>query len=537
MASGSLRDNFINENLPPQADWPLLDFSRMDIEYPEYLNAAAELIDKMALGPAGEKTAILYPGGSWTYRELLRVSNRIANYLKDGLGLIPGNRVLLRGPNTPMLAACWLAVLKAGGTCVTTMPLLRSRELGFMIDKAKVQFALCDARFMEEMTEAGKDRPSLKKIVAFNSDAKDSLEALSEKLSSDFINVETRADEPALLAFTSGTTGNPKATVHFHRDILVICDCFPRSVLKPNKDDIFCGTPPFAFTFGLGALLLFPMRVGASTLLLEKASPEELLAAIAQYKATICFTAPTGYRAMVEHAPKYDLKSLKKCVSAGETLPKATFDAWEKAVGIKIIDGIGATEMLHIFISAGGDDIRPGATGKVLPQYEARIADKNGETVARNTIGLLAVRGPTGCRYFDDPERQRGYVKNGWNYTGDAYLEDDQGYFWFQARADDMIISGGYNISGPEVENSLLRHSAVKECGVIGEPDELRGQVVKAFVVLKEGSSPSESLTKELQDFVKSDIAPYKYPRAIEFVPSLPRTETGKLQRFRLRGK
>lgn len=537
MTSLPAKDEFVKENLPPKELWPLLDFSRMDVEYPQHLNAAAELLDKNAFGPDGDRVAIRWPGGSWTYRDLLSAANKAANYLADELGLKPGNRVLLRGPNTPMLAACWFAVLKAGGICVTTMPLLRSRELSFMIEKAKVQFALCDERFLEELCDAGREKSSLRRIIAFNSNAGDSLEALSENLSADFKNVETSAEDPALLAFTSGTTGNPKATVHFHRDILVICDSFPRTVLKPDKNDIFCGTPPFAFTFGLGALLLFPMRVGASTLLLEKASPDELLAAIAEHKATVCFTSPTGYRGMLEYVPKYDLRSLKKCVSAGETLPKATFDAWREATGIKIIDGIGATEMLHIFISAGGDEIKPGSTGKVLPQYEAKVVDAEGKDVPPNTVGLLAVRGPTGCRYFDDLERQKNYVRDGWNYTGDAYLVDEHGYFWYQARADDMIISGGYNISGPEVENSVLRHASVKECGVVGSPDELRGQVVKAFVVLKDGSIPSEALAKEIQDFVKADIAPYKYPRLVEFVGTLPRTETGKLQRFRLREK
>jgi 2-aminobenzoate-CoA ligase len=427
-------------------------------------------------------------------------------------------------------------VLKAGGVVVCTMPLLRARELGYLIDKAQIALALCDSRVARELEQAAASTPTLSRIVEFGTDAVGSLDTLMRSRPGSFTNVSTAADDVALIAFTSGTTGQAKGTMHFHRDVLAICDLFPRHVLRPSRDDIFCGSPPLAFTFGLGGLLLFPMRIGASTVLLEQATPPQLLQGIQDFRATVCFTAPTAYRAMAASVAGVDLSSLKKCVSAGEHLPAATFEKWRAATGLKIIDGIGSTEMLHIFISASGDDIRPGSTGRAVPGYRARIIDADGNDVAPGTIGHLAVQGATGCRYLDDTERQRAYVKNGWNLPGDSYRMDEEGYFWYQARTDDLIVSSGYKISGPEVENALLDHPAVSECGVVGIPDEERGCIVKAFVVLRSGITASEAMMKELQDFVKSQIAPYKYPRSIEFVSALPRTETGKLQRFRLRG-
>jgi 2-aminobenzoate-CoA ligase len=453
---------------------------------------------------------------------------------------VPGNRVLLRGPNNPMMAACWFAVLKAGAVVVCTMPLLRVRELTFIADKAQIRLALCDTRFAADceqaMSTTGNGFPREgARVIHFHSAADGSLESLMRGKPTTFENCDTAAEDTALIAFTSGTTGQGKGTLHFHRDVLACCDCFPPYILKPAPDDIFCGSPPFAFTYGLGGILLFPMRIGASALLLEQAAPPQLLQGIQDFKATVCFTAPTAYRAMAPLVKGFDIASLKKCVSAGETLPRPTFELWEKATGLKIIDGIGSTEMLHIFISASGDDIRPGSTGRPVPGYEAKLIDDDGNDLPVGEIGRLAVRGPTGCRYLDNLERQRGYVQNGWNLTGDSYVMDADGYFWYQARTDDMIISAGHNISGPEVEAVLLDHPKVAECGVIGAPDEERGQIIKAYVVLRAGFEPGPERVKELQDFVKSEIAPYKYPRAIEFVETLPRTETGKLQRFRLR--
>ncbi|HEV2130476.1 MAG TPA: AMP-binding protein [Longimicrobiaceae bacterium] len=530
------RDSFARDHLPPRELWPEIDYSGIpELAYPPRLNAAVELLDRMAEGEAGERTAILFPDGHWTYHQLLEHANRIAHVLRDDLGVVPGNRVLLRGPNNPMLAACWFAVLKVGGIAVATMPLLRARELAYIAEKAQIRLALTDMRIAAELELAATVAPVLERVVSFNTFTIDSLEVLMQDKPTEFANVYTAADDVALIAFTSGTTGQAKGTMHFHRDLLAICDCFPKYVLRPEPDDIFCGSPPLAFTFGLGGLLLFPMRIGAATLLLEQAPPQELLRGIEQHGATICFTAPTAYRAMTEMAADYDLSSLRKCVSAGETLPLPTFEAWREATGIKIIDGIGATEMLHIFISSPEEEIRPGSTGRVVPGYRAAVVDMQGNELPPGTVGRLAVKGPTGCRYLDDPERQEGYVQNGWNLTGDAYVRDEEGYFWYQARTDDMIVSAGYNISGPEVENVLLDHPAVAECGVVGAPDEERGQVVKAFVVLREGHPPGEAMVSELQEFVKSEIAPYKYPRQVEFVESLPRTQTGKLQRFRLR--
>ena len=551
------RDPFCRAALPPRELWPEMRYDTLpELAYPARLNSAAELLDRRVAEGDGERIAIHYPGGRWTYRQLLATSNRIAHALVDDLGVVPGNRVLLRGPNTPMLAACWFAVLKAGGVAVTTMPLLRVRELTFIADKAQIRLALTDAgvaldceRAMRA-TAAGEPRSGARVVrflgaggggdtvaasAALAPAGGDSLDDLARDKPADFANCDTAAGDVAFIAFTSGTTGQGKGTMHFHRDVLAASDCFPRHVLRPRRDDIFCGSPPLAFTYGLGGLLLFPLRIGASTLLLDQSAPLQLLQGIEDHHATVCFTAPTAYRAMCGAVADYDLSSLRECVSAGETLPLSTFESWLRATGIKIIDGIGSTELLHMFISSAGDDIRPGATGRVIPGYEAKVVDDAGRTVPPGTVGRLAVRGPTGCRYLDNVERQQLYVQDGWNFTGDSYLQDEDAYFWYQARTDDMIISAGHNISGPEIEAVLLEHPKVQECGVVGLPDPERGQVVTAFVVLTPGSHPGPVTAKDLQDFVKAEIAPYKYPRRIEFRDSLPRTATGKLQRFRLR--
>lgn len=534
-------DTFCRDSLPPPELMPHMDYGVLpELAYPDRLNAAVELLDKRVAAGDGDRTVFHFHGGHWTYRQLLETANRIAHVLVEDLGVVPGNRVLLRGPNNPMMAACWFAVLKAGGVAVATMPLLRVRELTYIAGKAKIRLALTDARVAGDC-EAAMTTVEDGLAVHFNSgqpgslESSGSLEAMMEGKPATFDNCDTAADDTAFLAFTSGTTGQAKGTIHFHRDVLAACDCFPPHVVKAEPDDIFCGSPPLAFTFGLGGLLLFPLRIGASTLLLEQGSPPQLLQGIQDHRATVVFTAPTAYRAMTDMVKEFDISSLRKCVSAGETLPKATFEKWKEATGLAIIDGIGSTEMLHMFISSSGADIRPGATGKVVPGYEARVIDDAGNEVPPGTIGHLAVRGPTGCRYLDNLERQRIYVRNGWNLPGDSYIMDADGYFWYQARTDDLIVSAGHKVSGPEVEAVLLEHPAVAECGVVAAPDESRGFIVKAYLVLRPGFAPGQELAKELQDFVKAEIAPYKYPRAIEFLESLPRTETGKLQRFRLR--
>ncbi|HYH40028.1 MAG TPA: AMP-binding protein [Azospirillum sp.] len=525
-------DTFARDNLPPRALWPDIRFDLPELHYPARLNCGVELLDRMVAGGFADRPCVLSPTERWTYADLLDKANRIARVLTEDMGLVPGNRVLLRSANAPMMVACWFAVMKAGGIAVSTMPLLRAKELCTIIDKARVTHALCAAPLADEMEVARPKCPTLRHLAYFGTDDADGLEARMRAKGTDFANVDTAADDVCLIAFTSGTTGVPKGTMHFHRDVMAISDCFPRSTLKPEPDDLFCGSPPLAFTFGLGGLVIFPMRVGASTLLLPAASPPVLLAeAIERHRASVCFTSPTGYRAMLPLLPGHDISSLRKCVSAGETLPLPTWQAFYDATGIRIIDGLGSTEMLHIFIATAGDDIRPGATGKPIPGYEARIVDAEGNPLPPGEPGRLAVRGPTGCRYLADP-RQTTYVENGWNITGDAYVMDEDGYFWFQARNDDMIISSGYNIAGPEVEEALLAHPDVAECAVIGAPDPDRGAIVKAFVVPRPGA-PRD--VKALQDFVKQTIAPYKYPRAVEFIDSLPRTETGKVQRFKLR--
>ena len=531
-------DTFARDNLPPPDDWP--DFTS-PLSYPARLNCAAELLDTMATGPHGDRPALHFEGRTITYRALLAETNRIAHVLVDDLSVIPGNRILLRGPNNPMLVAAWFAVLKAGAIAVATMPLLRARELTYVMTKARVTVALCDGRFADEMQAAAaqvraSDAGIHPRVCCFHAgDHPDTLEAMSAGKPETFANVATASDDVALIAFTSGSTGRAKGTMHFHRDVLTICDCFSAHILQPGPDDVFCGTPPLGFTFALGGLVLFPFRVGASTVLIEQPSPNGLLDAIQHYRVSILFTAPTMYRRLTSMVGDYDLTSLRKCVSAGETLPVPTYHAWLEATGIKLIDGIGATEMLHIFISAAGDDIRPGATGKPVFGYEARVVDDEGKPLPPGSVGRLAVRGPTGCRYLDDRERQRTYVQHGWNLTGDVYRMDADGYFYYQARADDMIISSGYNIAGPEVENVLREHPKVQECAVVGLPDAARGHIVTAFVVLRDPADAKPETISELQNFVKAEIAPYKYPRAVEFVTALPYTETGKLQRFRLR--
>ncbi len=530
------RDTFARDHLPPKEDWPEMDYSVLPelARYPERMNCAALLLDAQA-ARYPDRPVLHYEGTVWTYAELLDKANRIAHVLTRDLGIVPGNRVLLRAPNNPMYVACWFAVMKAGAVAVATMPLYRSRELVHMVETAKIGVALCDWRLREEMEATLEKAPHLRRAVYFGGPGEGSLEALMAASPPTFATVDTAADDVCLIAFTSGTTGPAKGCMHFHRDILAIGDTFNRHVLKPTKEDVFTGSPPIAFTFGMGALVTFPMQVGASTVLVEQFTPEKMLETIARKRISVLFTAPTAYRAMTPLAPDHDLSSLKKCVSAGETLPLPIWNGWFEKTGVRIIDGIGSTEMLHIFIACAGDDIRPGATGRPVPGYEAKVVDEAGREVPRGTIGHLAVKGPTGCRYLDNPERQAAYVAAGWNFTGDSYRQDEDGYFWYQARTDDMIVSAGYNISGPEVEAVLLDHPKVQECAVVGAPDPERGQVVKAYVVARNAAEAGPALARELQDYVKAQIAPYKYPRAVEFIAALPRTQTGKVQRFTLR--
>jgi 2-aminobenzoate-CoA ligase len=524
-------DTFCRDSLPAAGQWPDIEFTLPELHYPDRLNAADELLSPTLEAGGADRRCLVSPDETWTYGDVARRAAQIAGVLTEDLGLVPGNRVLLRGPNNPWLAACWLGVLKAGGVAVATMPMLRAAELTSICDIAQVRLALCDHRLTGELEAAAV--PGMR-VVTFGAADQSDLTVLAAAKPAQFASVQTAADDVAMIAFTSGTTGRPKAAMHFHRDLLASADTFSAHVLKPVPDDLFAGTPPLAFTFGLGALLLFPLRAGAATLLLEKATPAELADHIAAHGVTVLSTAPTAYRAMLAAGKAEQLRGLRRPVSAGETLPASTWQAFYEGTGVKIIDGIGSTEMLHIFIAAADDDIRPGATGTAVPGYTAAVVDQEGKPVPDGEAGRLAVKGPTGCRYLSD-ERQRSYVRNGWNLTGDTYIRDANGYFWYQARSDDMIISGGYNIAGPEIEEVLLSHPDVAECGVVGIPDEARGQIVKAFVVLAAGAVGDQAKARELQDLVKRQIAPYKYPRAVEFVSALPRTNTGKLQRFRLR--
>ena len=529
-------DTFARDHLPPPGQQPEFLFELPELQFPAQLNCATALLDRHVREGRGDRVCIRAPGLSWTYAELQRRADAIAQVLVQDMGLQPGNRVLLRAPNNPMLAACWFAVMKAGGIAVATMPMLRAKELGQIIGIARVSHALCDASLADELQQAAAQHPVLREVRCFAGDgrgtAPDGLEAAMARHPEPFANVDTAADDTCLIGFTSGTTGVPKGTMHFHRDVMAVCACWPPHVLRATEDDVFIGSPPLAFTFGLGGLVLFPFSIGASTVLLEKAGPPQLLQAIQDFGATVLFTAPTSYRVLAPQGQLLRGTKLRKCVSAGEALPAATRALWREATGIELIDGIGATEMLHIFISADEAHARPGATGTVVPGYRAEVVDAEGRPVV-GQVGKLRVKGPTGCRYLAD-ERQKVYVQGGWNVTGDAYLQDADGYFHYHARTDDMIVSAGYNIASPEVEDALMQHPAVAECGVVGAADAERGQIVKAYVVLRPGHTGDEALARTLQDFVKQTIAPYKYPRAIAFVTQLPRTPTGKLQRFRL---
>jgi len=527
-------DTFARDKLPLADEMP--DFLLQGFEYPERLNVAVELTDRMVAKGFGDRTALIGNGRQRTYKELTDWSNRLARALVENYRVRPGNRVLIRSANNPAMVACWLAATKAGAVVVNTMPMLRAGELAKIVDKAEPVLALCDTRLMDELVACAKDNRFLEQVVGFDGTANHDAEldriALSKSVRFEAVN--TGRDDVALLGFTSGTTGVPKATAHFHRDLLVVADGYAREVLGVTPDDVFVGSPPLAFTFGLG-LAIFPLRFGAAAALLEDASPAKMIEIIETYRATICFTAPTAYRAMLAaHDGGADLSSLRLAVSAGETLPAPVFHDWVRKTGKPILDGIGATEMLHIFITNRLDDLAPASTGRPVTGYEARIVDDEMKELPRGTVGRLAVRGPTGCRYLADP-RQREYVRDGWNLTGDSFLQDEAGCFHFAARSDDMIISAGYNIAGPEVEAALLAHPDVRECAVVGAADPDRGQIVQAHVVLADGVAPDADTARRLQDHVKATIAPYKYPRSVKFTTALPKTETGKIQRFKLR--
>ncbi|CAO3451459.1 Long-chain-fatty-acid--CoA ligase (EC 6.2.1.3) [Azospirillum argentinense] len=529
-------DSFTRDRLPPPEQMPDFSYDRPELTYPERLNAAAALLDVWRERGWDDRPCVIGNGDVWSYGRFRDTVDRIARLLTERFGIVPGNRVLVRGTNTPMLAACWLGVLKAGAVVVPTMPLLRATELESIIERAAVSLALCDARFAKDLNTAAETMGGGMPVVTFNGG---DLEGRLEETDTGFAAVDTAADDVALIAFTSGTTGKPKATAHFHRDLLAVADLSPQSLLKTGGDDVFCGTPSLAFAYGQGGMLLFPLRVGASVVLLDRATPERLLEVTATHKATVMFTVPTVYRAMtarIEEEPSLaeGLRTLRACVSAGEPLPATTLEGWQAVTGMEILDSFGTTEMLNAVLHSPPGAVRPGATGMVVPGYEARVVDDSLTPLPPGQIGRLAVRGPTGCIYLDDP-RQENYVQGGWNLTGDAFRMDEDGYFWYHARTDDLIVSAGYKISGLEVEDVLLGHEAVEECAVIAAPDPLRGSIPKAFIVTRDGVRPSDDLAERLQCYVKDRIAPYKYPRAVEFLEQLPRTETGKIQRYKLR--
>jgi len=530
-------DTFIRDHMPPRELWPEMDYSALPelAAYPDRMNAAAELLDSMVARGFGDRPALRFGDAVWSYAELLARANALAHVLVEDCALVPGERVLLRAANHPMLVAAIFAVLKAGGIAIPTMPVLRERELTYMIGKARVQLAIADARLAEDIEKAKENTESLRAILYFGKGDADSLEARMEGKPATFATVETASDDPAIIGFTSGSTGTPKGTIHFHRDILAAADTFIRHVVKIRADDIVCGSPQIAFLYGLCAFLPDTMRFGASSVLVERATPELLLRTVEAHRATVCFSTPAGYKLMLDHIDRFDTASLRLCVAGGEPLAPAVLHGWEAKTGLRIINGLGISELLHIFISAAGADIRPGMIGRAVPGFQVRVVNESFEDVKPGEIGQMIVKGPNGCRYLDDPERQLAYVRDGWNLSGDLCRRDADGYIAFEARNDDMILTGGYNVSGLEVEAVLLEHPRVREAAVVGAPDPDRGEIVKAFVVLRDGEEAGAALVPELQDFVKSRIAAFKYPRAIAFVADLPRTATGKIQRGALR--
>jgi len=530
-------DTFILDNLPPEELWPEMDYSVLPelAAYPPRLNAAVELLDRMAEGDRAARPAVRFGGDTWSYGELLARANRIAHVLTEECGMVPGERVLLRASNHPMLIACWYAILKAGGIAISSMPVLRERELVYMMDKARVQIAISEAKLAADLEAAAKKAGDLRTILYFGTDAADGLEARMANKPATFDNVDTSACDPAIIGFTSGSTGTPKGTIHFHRDILAVADTFIRHVVGIREDDIVCGSPQIAFLYGLCAYMPDTMRFGASVVLVERGTPEVLLETIEKHKATVCFSTPSGYKLMLDMIDRFDTSSLRLCVAGGEPLAPAVFRGWEEKTGVRIINGLGISELLHIFISASGDDIRPGLIGKAVPGFQVRVVRDDMTDTDPSETGQMIVKGPNGCRYLDDIERQRNYVWQGWNLSGDLCRRDAEGYISFEARTDDMILTGGYNVSGLEVEAVLLEHAKVRECAVVGAADADRGEIVKAFVELRDGAAATDDTVKELQDFVKTQISAFKYPRAIEFVAELPHTATGKIQRGALR--
>lgn len=540
-ASGHV-DTFVRDNLPPKYLWPEMDYGVLPelAAYPARINAGVELIDKMAVGEQLERPAIYYGETLLNYRSLLENANRIASVLTERYGLVPGNRVLLRSSNHPTLVAACLAVLKAGGVVIPTMPVMRERELAYVIEKARIGFAICDEKLSTDLLAAAKASESLDNVILFGGDETDGLEALMAEASPEFRNADTAADDVALIGFTSGSTGTPKGTVHFHRDLLAVADTFPKYLFGLGPEDVVCGSPQIAFLYGFCAFITDALRFGASSVLLERGTPRDLLESIEKFRGTVCFSTPSGYKQMLDIAEGYDLRSLRACIAGGEPLEPSVFREWRERTGVSIINGLGISELLHIFISASGEDVRPGKIGRAAPGYEVRVVDEDMRDAPPGEVGQMIVKGPTGCRYLDDLERQRNYVREGWNMTGDLCRADAEGYISFEARTDDMINTGGYNVSGLEVEAVLLEHAKVRECAVVGSPNAERGEIVKAFVVLTGGGDADtpqaeNALARELQDFVKAQLAPYKYPRAVEFLESLPLTATGKIQRGALR--
>ncbi len=540
-ASGHV-DTFVRDNLPPESLWPEMDYGVLPelAAYPARINAGAVLIDEMAQGAQAERPAIYYGETLWSYRSLLENAGRIASVLTNRFGLVPGNRVLLRSSNHPTLVAASLAVLKAGGVVIPTMPVMRERELAYVLEKAQVGFAICDEKLSEDLSAAAKSSESLEHVVLFGGGQADGLEALMAEASPEFQNADTAAEDVALIGFTSGSTGTPKGTVHFHRDLLAVADTFPKYLFDLGPDDVVCGSPQIAFLYGFCAFITDALRFGASSVLLERGTPRDLLVSVERYKGTVCFSTPSGYKQMLDIAGGYDLSSLRACIAGGEPLEPSVFREWRERTGVSIINGLGISELLHIFISASGEDVRPGKIGRAAPGYQVRVVDEEMRDTPPGEVGQMIVKGPTGCRYLDDLERQRNYVRDGWNMTGDLCRVDAEGYISFEARTDDMINTGGYNVSGLEVEAVLLEHANVRECAVVGSPNAERGEIVKAFVVLSgsaevESESAQDAMVQELQDFVKAQLAPYKYPREVEFLESLPLTATGKIQRGALR--
>ncbi len=533
---------------PPRELWPRfgLDFPEAR-EWPAKLNIAEVLVDDNL--KRGDKPAILYEDRQIKYRELQLMINKFGNALKV-LDVKPYDRVMLRLPNIPEFIVSSLAVQKLGAVSVPTFTLLKAKELSYIASDCEAKVLITTPSLLEDVEKAKGELKTIRHIVL--ADAKPSeVEApyiAFDYLMDDFKEatglepVRVDQDEVTLLLYTSGTTGPPKGCIHTHRHYLAVADCYAKNVLQAREDDVWGGPPTMAFAYGHTGLICNPLRHGATTSLVGSGrfEPASMFQLIEKHGISVFYGVPTAYRTMValkHERGKYDFSSLRVCVTAGEPCPPSLYYTIKEFFGCEVLEHMGCTELFNGFISTRFGQVKPGSMGLAVPGYDVRILGDDGNEVKTGEVGHLAVAGPIGIRYWKLPEKQAESVRNGWNHTGDMAYKDEEGFFWFASRSDDIIKTAAYRVSPHEVEEALIKHGAVAEAGVIGVPDLERGQIIKAFIVLKPDHKPSSRLEEELRVFVKDQIAPYKAPKEVEFVKELPKTETGKIRRAELKRK